>query len=63
MIDATIILIVSGIALSVSMCACALWWHEVDRMVEIERDMANMNLRVLMAETVIRRIYKRVEDK
>lgn len=66
-----VITIVSCIALSASVCACLLCWQESTRTDELERDMANTNLRVLMAETVIRRIdtcpayendYKLVED-
>lgn len=57
-----VITIVSGIALSASVCACALWWCEVDRIDKLEMDMASMNLRVLMAEMVIRRIDKRLEN-
>lgn len=57
-----IVAIVSGIALSASLVACALWWEASSRIDELERDMASMNQRVLMAEMVIRRIDKRVED-
>lgn len=57
-----VITIVSGIALSASVCACALWWQESTRIDELERDMASMHQRVLMVETVIRRIDKRLED-
>ena len=62
MIDVMIIFIVSCIALSVSVYACALWWEAGKRIDELERGMASMNQRVLMAETVIRRIDKRLED-
>ena len=55
--------IVACIALSASVCACGLWWHEAGRIDELERDMANMHQRILMAETVIRRIDKRLEDE
>lgn len=58
-----VITIVSCIALSVSVCACALWWQESTRIDELERDMASMNLRVLMVSEIIRRIDKRLEDK
>ena len=58
-----VITIFSGIALSASVCACALWWQESTRIDELERNMANMNLRVLMATEVIRRIDKRLEDE
>lgn len=60
MIDVMIIFIVSCIALSASLVACALWWEACKRIDELERDMANMNLRVLMAETVIKRVEKKV---
>lgn len=62
MIDAMIIFIVSGIALSASLVACALWWEASKRCDELEMDMTTMNLRLTMAETVIRRIDKRLED-
>ena len=58
-----VITIVSCIALSASLVACALWWEACKRIDELERDMANMNLRVLMATEVIRRIDKRLEDE
>ena len=58
-----IIIGVSGIALSASLVACALWWEAGKRIDELEMGMANMNLRVTMAETVIRRIDKRLEGK
>lgn len=57
-----IVAVVSGIALSASLVACALWWEASSRIDELERDMASMNQRVLMAEMVIRRIDKRLED-
>ena len=56
------IAIVSCIALSASVCACALWWEAGKRIDELERDMAGMHLRILMATEVIRRIDKRLED-
>lgn len=56
------IAIVSCIALSASMCACGLWWHEDVRVDELERDMAGMHLRILTAEMEIRRIEKRFEE-
>lgn len=62
MIDVTIIFIVSCIALPALVCACALWWEAGKEIDELERGMANMNLRVLMAETVISRIDKRLEE-
>ena len=63
MIDVMIIFIVSCIALSASLVACALWWEAGKRIDELERNMSNMNLRVLMNSEVIRRIDKRLEDK
>lgn len=57
-----IIIGVSCIALSSSLVACALWWEAGKRIDELEMGMANMNQRVLMAEMVIRRIDKRLED-
>lgn len=57
-----IVAIVSGIALSASLVACALWWEASGRIDELERDMASMNQRVLMSEMVIRRIDKRLEE-
>lgn len=57
-----IIIGVSCIALSASLVACALWWEAGKRIDDLEMSMANMNLRVTMAETVIRRIDKRLDD-
>lgn len=57
-----IVAIVSCIALSASVCASALWWEKSKRIDELERDMSNMNQRVLMAETVIKRVERRVMD-
>lgn len=54
--------IVSCFALSSSMAASALWWQESKRIDELERDISDMNQRILMAEEVIRRIDKRLED-
>ena len=58
-----VITIFSGIALPASLVACALWWEAGKRIDELEMSVANMNLRVTMAETVIRRTDKRLEDK
>lgn len=57
-----VITIVSCIALSASVYACALWWEAGKRIDELEMGMVNMNLRVLMANEIIRRIDKRLED-
>lgn len=57
-----IIIGVSCIALSCSLVACALWWEAGKEIDELERGMANMNMRVLMVSEVIRRIDKRLED-
>lgn len=54
--------IVACIALSASVCAWGLWWGESKRANELERDMAGMHLHILMAEEVIRRIEKRMEE-
>lgn len=56
-----LIAIVSCIALSASLVASALWWEESKRIDELDRDMEDINFRVLMAEEVIRRIDKRLE--
>lgn len=42
MIDVMIIFIVSCIALSASLVACALWWEAGKRIDELERCMASM---------------------
>jgi hypothetical protein len=58
-----LLLILSVIAIAMSIAAIVTAWLAISRLGECEKNISNLYMRVTMAETVVKRVERRVMDE